>query len=331
MTKLKYGLMIASSIIISGALSSCNKNCDSSKIEEATVEMNFNVSNSAFTKAIASDANETNIRNTQIFVFRNDGSLDAYRSVDASSNIKISCTTGEKDIYALVNAPAEASVSSKTELLAKTSKLADNSIDGLVMFGKVLGIQLNESGNIDIPVKRLVARLSVNKITSDFTSVAYQNMTFKVNSIYAINVAGDINYGLNESPAIWLNKSKFCDDTAKELLYQNTGNAVVTQTSPYETPASFYVYPNKTAQDSQAEEFSARYTRVVVETTLGDKKYYYPISIPDIESNKTYTINNLTITRPGSISPDVPVTSYECAFSVSVTDWETGIEKEMTI
>ncbi len=330
MTLKTLSTMMATSVIIAGTLSSCNKNYNTIGTESSTVDMKFNISSSAYTKAGGSEVNETAVNNTQIFVFRNDGSLDAYKSADAASEIKVSCTTGEREIYALVNAPAETSITTKTDLLAKTSLLTDNSTNGLVMVGKV-SAKLEAAGNIAIPVKRLVAKLSVKQITADFASEAYKNTAFKINSIYVINAAGDINYGQNVNPTLWLNKTKFCDEDAKDLLYKSANDTEVTSDAPYTTPANFYVYPNSTEQDSQVEEFCPRFTRIVVETTLGEKKYYYPISIPAIESNKTYSVNNLTITRPGSVSPDVPVTSYECTFSVSVIDWETGIEEEITI
>lgn len=331
MTLKTLSTMMATTAIVAGTLSSCNKNCSSIGPENTTVvNMKFNVSSTAYTKASASDVNETVINNTQIFVFRNDGSLDAYKSADAASEITVSCTTGDKEIYALVNAPEESSVTSKSELLAKTSSLTDNSKDGLVMLGK-LTAKLEAAGSFNIPVKRIVAKLSINQVSADFTSEAYKKMSFKINSIYAINAVGDVNYALDGNPTKWFNKSAYCDTDAKDLLYQNINDAEVTSESPFDTPTSFYVYPNNTEQDSQAEEFCPRYTRIVVETTLGDKKYYYPISIPGIDSNKTYTITNLTVTRPGSISPDVPVTSYECKFNVTVVDWETGTQEEMTI
>ncbi len=330
MTLKTLSTMMATTAIIAGTLSSCNKNCYSIAPESNAVDMKFNILSTAYTKAGASDVKEADIKNTQIFVFRNDGSLDAYKSADAASDITVSCTTGEKEIYALVNAPAEASVTSKSELLAKTSLLTDNNTDGLVMIGK-LTAKLEAAGSFNIPVRRIVAKLSINQISANFTSEAYKNMSFKINSIYAINAVGDINYGLDAEPTEWINKTAFCDTDAKVLLYQNTNDKEVTSDSPFDTPACFYVYPNKTEQDSQAEEFCPRFTRIVVETTLGDKKYYYPISIPGIESNKTYTITNLTVTRPGSVSPDVPVTSYECTFSVTIVDWETGTQEEMTI
>lgn len=330
MTFKTLSTMMVTAAIIAGTLSSCNKNADSATPEGTAVDMKFNILSTAYTKAGASEVKEADIKNTQLFVFRSDGSLDAYKSADSGSEITVSCTTGDKEIFALVNAPAEAAVTSKTELLAKTSSLTDNSTESLVMLGKITA-KLEATGSINIPVRRLVARLAIKHIATDFTSAAYRNTPFKVNSIYVINAAGDINYGLDSTPTKWINKMSFCDEDAKELLYQNTNDSAVTSDSPFTEPAYFYVYPNGTEQDSQAEEFGPRFTRIVVETTLGDKKYYYPISIPGIEANKTYNVNSLTITRPGSLSPDVPVTSYECTFSVSVIDWETGTEEEMTI
>ena len=141
-----------------------------------------------------------------------------------------------------------------------------------------------------------------------------------------------MNYKLEKkAPTTWFNKMAYTTSDVDALLYADAIDTKITEATPYDTPTSFYTYPNSTQTDSQAEEFSARFTRVVVETTLGGKTYYYPVSIENIESNKYYNIKNLTITRPGSLSPDTPVSSLECTVSIEVKEWGHGMEKDFTI
>ena len=116
------------------------------------------------------------------------------------------------------------------------------------------------------------------------------------------------------------------------LIYDDIEDTAMTPAKPYSGSRAFYVYPNRTETDSQSNTFGPRYTRLVIETTLGGKTYYYPVSIKGIERNKTYNITDLTITRPGSLSPDVPVTAYECTFGITVVEeWQEGADFEYEI
>ena len=55
--------------------------------------------------------NEAKVNDLQVFVFRGD-ELDAYASVDNAMQLTLSCTAGEREVYALVNAPEYSAVSS---------------------------------------------------------------------------------------------------------------------------------------------------------------------------------------------------------------------------
>ena len=49
-----------------------------------------------------------------------------------------------------------------------------------------------------------------------------------------------------------------------------------------------------------------------------------------MESNKRYSVS-LTVTMPGSLTPDVPVQKEDAVFSVIVSDWDENIEVNETI
>jgi hypothetical protein len=69
---------------------------------------------------------------------------------------------------------------------------------------------------------------------------------------------------------------------------------------------------------------------MVVQAKLGDGIYYYTVKLPAMQSNKCYNID-LTVTMPGSLSPDEPVKKEEASFSVTVTDWNENIDIDETI
>ena len=263
----------------------------------------------AITRATAVTAdNEAKVNNLQVFVFRGDD-LDAYASVDNAQELTLSCTAGERVVYALVNAPDYSAVPGKAALLAKVSELSANSLSNFEMVGSK-SVTLPQSEKVSIDVNRIASRVVLKKITRNFTSEALQALNFKVDAIYLINVAGNTSYDLSAAPAKWYNVAENKDELAS-LLYDAPAS-LITNGQSYSTAHTFYAYPNDLATNT---------TRLVIETTLGETKYYYPINLPEMAANKSYEIEEVKITRPGSDNPDEPVSFADATFSINVIDW----------
>ena len=265
----------------------------------------------AMTKATAVTAdNEAKVNNLQVFVFRGDD-LDAYASVDNAQELTLSCTAGDRVVYALVNAPDYSAVPGKAALLAKVSELSANSLSNFEMVGSK-SVTLPQSEKVSIDVNRIASRVVLKKITRNFTSEALQALNFKVDAIYLINVAGNTSYDLSAAPADWYNVAKYQSvESVDKLLYDKVDEAVLNGKS-HETVHSYYAYPN---------DATSKTTRLVIETTLGETKYYYPINLPEMAANKSYEIAEVVITRPGSDNPDEPVSFADATFSINVIDW----------
>ena len=263
----------------------------------------------AMTKATAVSAdNEAKVNNLQVFVFRGDD-LDAYASVDNAQELTLSCTAGDRVVYALVNAPDYSAVPGKAALLAKVSELSANSLSNFEMVGSK-SVTLPQSEKVSIDVNRIASRVVLKKITRSFTSEALQALNFKVDAIYLINVAGNTSYDLSAAPAKWYNVAENKNELAS-LLYDAPAS-LITNGQSYSTAHTFYAYPNDLATNT---------TRLVIETTLGETKYYYPINLPEMAANKSYEIEEVKITRPGSDNPDEPVSFADATFSINVIDW----------
>ena len=263
----------------------------------------------AMTKATAVSAdNEAKVNNLQVFVFRGDD-LDAYASVDNAQELTLSCTAGDRVVYALVNAPDYSAVPGKAALLAKVSELSANSLTNFEMVGSK-SVTLPQSEKVSIDVNRIASRVVLKKITRSFTSEALQTLNFKVDAIYLINVAGNTSYDLSAAPAKWYNVAENKDELAS-LIYDAPAS-LITNGQSYSTAHTFYAYPNDLATNT---------TRLVIETTLGETKYYYPINLPEMAANKSYEIEEVKITRPGSDNPDEPVSFADATFSINVIDW----------
>ena len=273
----------------------------------------------AMTKATAvTTENEAKVNNLQIFVFRGDD-LDAYASVDNAMELTLSCTAGERVVYALVNAPDYSTVPGKAALLAKVSELSANSLTNFEMVGNKT-VTLPQSEKVSIDVNRIASRVVLKKVTRNFTSTALQSLDFTVDAIYIINVAGNTSYDLTAAPTAWYNVAKYNSELG-ELMHDPVGSPISNGGS-YSTQHAFYSYPN---------DATSKTTRLVIETTLGTTKYYYPINLPAMESNKSYEISEVTITRPGSDDPDVPVSFEDATFVINVIDWTVVPVEDVTI
>ena len=265
-------------------------------------------------------ANEAKVNSLQVFVFRGDA-LDAYASVADADELTVSCTGGERQVYALVNCPDLSAVSTKTALLATSSLLSGNSGTNFQMVGHKDGVNLPADSPVTIDVHRIAARVVIKKITRAFTVSALAEKAFSIDQVFLINAPGDINYGESAAPTVWHNKMTFTNEQAAFMC--DSPAASLANNASYGTAHNFYVYPNPTVDDSQSTTWGARHTRLVLKTTLGTDTYYYPITLPVLESNKSYEIEELTLTRPGSDSPDQPVTFQDCTFDLNVLNWTT--------
>lgn len=298
------------------AFAACNEPLPSlSETDGDAVELEVNLP-VALTK-VAGESVDDDITTLQVFVFDDLGNLEAYGYKYADA-LSLKCIPGKKTVAALVNAPLIPSIASYSQLTATVSQLSSNIIGGLVMEGEI-DVELTTSQKVVVPVSRLVAKVTLNKIENAFELDYHKAKEFVLNSVYLINVAGDKKYLSKESPQTWINKSQneFSD---LEYLYDSLKETQLEYGNEYSTKHYFYCYPNPTQEDNNDQEWSPRYTRLVVEATLGGEKCYYPVTLPKVEQNTAYEIS-LKVTRPGSDSPDKPVSTLVAEFTVDVVDW----------
>lgn len=297
--------------------------CQEKITDEAVGEkVYFDVSVSSVETKLTGSVNEATISNYQVFLYNDAGVLEAYVR-KTTSDLSLECTVGIKTIVVLANAPSMTDCSTLSTLLAKTSSLKDNSAGAFVMVGKISQTISKTTTSVPVQVTRLVSKVRLSKLEVAFEMPQYQSQTFKVSSVYLINVPADRNYFTSSTASTWFHKSKYISSDACSLIYDDMKGVTVSSTAPYTSQNTFYCYPNTTESDSFSTTWSARHTRLVVEATLGSTTYYYPVTLPVMASNKIYDVN-LKITRPGATKPDAEVDKFAAGFTVSVKDWETG-------
>ena len=289
-------------------LAGCTENIPSG-IEKEYSEALLTVSLSPSSTKFSADE-ESAISGIQIFVFDSKGDFETKKSGD-SPVLELSCTQGRKTIWALAAAPS-LNPATERELLETVTRLEDNAPGAFVMSGS-RSLEVSGSTSVEITIKRYVARVSLGRITNSLSGV-YASREFVVRGVYLTNVAGNTTYGLS-APTLWYNKMGK-DSNPAETLISCSGVS--------DGEYTFYPYPNPSESDASGGTWSSRHTKLVVEASIGGAICYYPIVLPVLQRNKTYTITELTVTMPGSDNPDIPIDKGSLNFNILVEDWETG-------
>ena len=305
--------------------------------------------------AAQTETNEKMIRNVQIFVFRAGTSADAGNLEMAASagfdhelevasgnygGLTLKCTTGEREIWAVVNdardrTAGEGAVVTKADLLAQTHDLGASRKDKLLMVG-TSGVKTLHEGKEDlqIDIRRLAASVVLESVKNDFLSPAWQKSgVFRVEDCYLLNVPGRVNFGGTTEPSAlpaeaWLARGAAEKTACAEgMIYDPVSPKTVDYGSSDTTPHSFYAYPNNCAPLEDAV-WAPRATLLVLEASLFNGqdwiKYYYPVVLGSgLVSNKQYRVR-LTVHRPGSTDPNIPVRFDDLTPLIQVGDWDSG-------
>ena len=316
MKKVIYPLAIA--LLLPAA---CIKNYSQKDLEDGhKVEVTVTIRQDAGSRASGTTySEESRVNSLQVFAF-NGNALEDYKYVTSSLTATLAATSGEREIWAVVNAPLLSDVTSLTELKSKVSYLSDNAPDNLVMVGSAKD-GLRDGGVVHIDVKRLASRCSIGKISSAFHH-ALSNAQVAIDAVYIINATAGISYDLSSFPSSWINELGHNDSDHDNILFDAVTGVTVTNTASYTKEHAFYPYPNP----------SSTHTMLVIEVTFHENesditgtKGYYPIKLPAIERNKTYIIEEVILSRrPGSV-PYEPIETGEASVEISVHDWEIGL------
>ena len=308
------------------ALLSCNKEPGANDHEAGRpVDFNVSIQGAPSTRATGTTyADESKVGDLQVFVFDEDGALQDYKAAGAAMTATLSATSGTRTVWALVNAPAMGDVTTASQLEERASLLSDNARDAFVMTGSATQ-EIVDGGTVAITVRRIVSRVSVAKISTDF-KYALADKSVSIDRIYLINVAADNNYAVSaQAPVNWVNKLGHEDATHDALLFDALEGVTVSNGNPYAVEHAFYPYPNPVVEETYEDAWSPRHTMLVVEVTLDGTKGYYPIELPVLERNKTYSIEEIVITRrPGDV-PYKPIETGEATAQITVSEWELGL------
>lgn len=296
------------------------------------------------TKATVPDtADESKVNNLQVFCFRGDV-IDGYKSLDSATEVNVTSTTGDHEIYALVNCPDYSAIGTKDGLLEKISELTrkngsayvNAAGDNFEMIGSLVKtIAVSDAEKpIEVHVKRIGARFKVGKVTRAFSSSVLSALPadkVKLTRIYLTNVVADSKYSFAGMEHTWLSspmvKSGAIDKDFPLVYKSLPSDANIANNSSYNADVTMYAYPNPATVDNA----SSRVTRVVVEMFIDGAYYTYPIFVNNVLPNRSYEIKELIITKKGNPSngddvvdpgEDEAISNLDVDFTLVVDDWD---------
>ena len=335
----------------------CNKTNVSPEVAEnakcGTIE--FNISTSEATKAITQyttvQSYEKVVKSVQVLVFGEDGKINNYLNGTSLSG-SISTTTGSKTIWAVINGPDLSTTGSLTSMQGTILDLSLNgtSADGsFVMAGNGnCTVSATSTVNCAISAKRFLSRIALVSITNNLPA-SYGPLL--VNRVFLSNVVGGIAATGDYIPGCrYVNKNGRADKdprsesdiigtngneaTCPELTFSSRNLQIQNaQTNTPSKPILLYAYPNEctTEPNGFQSSYEPRKTVLVVEASIQNHVYYYPVVMKDgIGRNKLYSIG-LTVTALGSDDPEEVIEKGSASFSITVADWENDAVYEETI
>ncbi len=292
---------------------------------------------------------ERKVNTLQVFVFKKNGSapasnpLETDKYVTGTTAATLNTLTGNKSIWAVVNAPRLYAIRTEQDLQETVSSLKENRADNLVMSGQaqvnVLQYNASASGNVgsvtpvDLTVSRLCARISLHTVAADFRGTSLEGASLTLLEAYLVNVPASVR--LDGTPlsaselssgTAWYNFRKL-GTSADELLLNDTnkllkesGLSISISTSDAVVGTAvdkyFYVYPNVSSTKGDDESPSARMTRLILHMYIGatadgreGRDSYYSFNVPvygsgkTLEGNHIYDISKITLTAEGSPVP----------------------------
>lgn len=316
----------------------CNKNTSGEQEIPApqTTLVSFLLEDADLSRS-TSCATESTIDQAQVAVYSSSGILLAVGSAnDGVAVLRVPLGETGCTAFAFANSVSDlAYLGNRTQALNQMSVLGANqaaSLDGLEMSGILNNITFTQDYSATINLTRYAAKVEIDEIDNMLPG----NPTLTIKGIYLINVNTSTRYDFNASAPVWAQKRAYtASETGITPYTADIFTFAVESGNFYDTPHYFYCYQNPTTTDSSSETWCPRYTRLVVEASYSGRDYYYPINIKGADGklnyNTSYTITKLTITGPGSDSPDKPITKSGATFNLTVVDWTTGISQEVEI
>ena len=303
-----------------------------------SVEVVFSVLGET-TRATGTDG-EAAVDDWALLLYR-DGRLAEAGTSSSGSEIRKTLPAGDYTAYAVVNPPASfapAGFPDTGALAGAESALGDNAPGRLVMAGRrTVTVPVPDGSVQRIGVDRLVCKAGIRKVSVQFENPDLAARPFRLKGIYLTNCYGKSRYGSDwaaedilSTASVWHNRMGFRSEAGLDALLAETGLDIpVSADRPHTQEHVFYFYPNPlpASLDTRSGTWVRRRTRLVLEAQIGDRTYYYPVTLPESQRNRTYLIEEAVIRKLGSLDPEKDEPGViDVTFSTSTDDWSPAFQ-----
>ena len=321
--------------------------------DEGSLVISVKSADGALTKADTDPSGkDADIRDVQLFLFLQDGSLYLRKTMDGG-DLALSLDrvkAGTYSIVAVANAPEMTDITTKAELEATQITLDQNDPSrGFLMYGEaVQEVGANGGGaaaaRAEILVRRHVGRVRLTSVKNNLPS-AYGSLT--VDYAFLENGMGSWTLGAQGNPSGYVNYAgrkaaagssgtasdyiaSAGDAACANLTFRAVNQPVAWgESRMFDLP--FYSFPNSlTEADDHFDGATTREAcvRIVLRVSYGtSQQWFYPVTIPNLERNKTYDVSFI-ISGPGTTDPNSKVSMGSLGIVVQVDPWQPGREIE---
>ena len=300
------------------------------------------------TKAISIYApNESRIERWAYWVF-NSGDRAVKCGTGDGMTATVNLLTGDYTIVVIANYPTSGiwmvpvmAGGTKADLLNRVSHLSNNTYNCFVMKGeKDVTIEADQTSDIELKIARLVSKVGVKKISVSYDKASLAAKTTTLKGIYLTNIYKTSKLGSDYTDAQlvptrsnWYNSMgwhRWSEESVSSEIDALVGdrniNQAISASSPHNVEHYFYTYPNPSKKEYDTHDTSAwsiRSSRLIIETEVAGKSYYYQITIPAMKRNTPYVASEVIIKTLGSTDPEEYIPgSLDIVFSTDNVDWE---------
>ena len=331
--------------------------------------------------ALPTTANEEKISRVAVAIFDKDGKVLIIREfAKTEEKYTVNCAAGENCTgIVVVNAPEKhfAGIDTKTNFRKKLITLSQDAT-ALPMSGDIKSgsgdaatttftLQAGKTSTLSAEVSRLVARVSISSIKTDFdASGQYAKATFKLKKVFLHKTQStypadpktptDQPFNANLKTGWWDSSvTSTHEDKLADEVGGSTGTAITA--TPYTTPYWFYAFPNGNTNSTRLVLFGSfdpdGEPAAGVPANKAAEDVYYPIVVNKLQTgttindgtsnvtsavagkgdgtlarNTTYAIT-ATIKGKGADSPDADMNPATLTLTVEVAGWALNIKQDV--
>lgn len=327
----------------------CTKTENGPCIEQVTPDSEMVPVTLQFSGAVTkadSENPENKVNTLQVVLYRVNGDTKTYESYYSFDPAAMSGT-----IYIDKNKAAEkyliAAYANQETLTEATynedwSLFSKESSGNFQMYGEWFKAASELTSSINIALNRQCSKVTVNKVTLDWTNSANNYKTFKLKSMYLMDAEGVFANVHTLTDAIktanpWLNMNGYKNNSQDAFLYTQINSVEVTESVPYNTAHVFYGYISDLSTYNKTSTWAESGTRLVIEAEFDGETCYYAVSlrkdgVATPYRNKHFVFDNITITKPGASAPyEELVDETSITVSFNVAEWDTVNHGEFII